>query len=172
MRLSLPPGLTDRHAVPSDHPGIIAVMKDWWGGRDLTYMLPRLFLNHFSNTSFVVEKQQQLVAFLIGFMSPSLPEEGYIHFAGVDPRFQKQGIGSCLYHQFFRRCHEENRRRVRACTSPVNKDSIAFHTRIGFSISPGDSEVDGIPVTLDYNKPGDPKVLFEIALNETVLKMG
>jgi hypothetical protein len=30
-----------------------------------------------------------------------------------------------------------------------------------FFISKGDAEIDGVPVTLDYNKPDDPKVLFQ-----------
>ena len=32
---------------------------------------------------------------------------------------------------------------------------------IEFQIGQGNAEVDGIQVTLDYNKPNDPKVLFE-----------
>jgi len=43
----------------------------------------------------------------------------------------------------------------------VNKGSIEFHRKIGFNILNGNAEVDGIQVSLDYNHPGDPKVLFE-----------
>jgi hypothetical protein len=50
---------------------------------------------------------------------------------------------------------------VKACTSPVNKGSIEFHKKLGFEIAKGDAEIDGIQVTLDYNRPNDPKVLFE-----------
>jgi hypothetical protein len=31
---------------------------------------------------------------------------------------------------------------------------------MGFDIKACDAPVDGIPVPLDYNRPGDPKVLF------------
>lgn len=151
-----------RQCRPSDHPGIIEVMKDWWGGRDLTYMLPRLFLNHFYKTSFVVEENEKLVAFLVGFLSPSEPDEGYIHFAGVDPVHHGKGIGRYLYQRFFQICREDNRSIIRACTSPINKDSIAFHTHIGFNIKPGNAVLEDVQVTLDYNKPDDPKVLFVI----------
>jgi len=44
----------------------------------------------------------------------------------------------------------------------VNKGSVDFHKKIGFEISNGNAEINGIQVTLDYNKPNDPKVLFEI----------
>ena len=153
-----------RHTTPKDHKLIIAILKDWWGGRDLTWMLPKLFLVHFCNTSFVIEKNGKLVAFLIGFLSPSNPKEGYIHFVGVHPDFRGIGIGKSLYDLFFGICKENGRNVIKACTSPVNKGSIEFHKKIGFSISKGNAKIDGTQVTLDYNKPGDSKVRFEIKI--------
>jgi ribosomal protein S18 acetylase RimI-like enzyme len=164
MHHNLPDGLQLRNSRSSDHARIIGVLKDWWGGRDLTWMLPKLFLNHFTNTSFVIEKDGELIAFLIGFLSPAKPKEGYIHFAGVHPDHRRVGMGKFLYQRFFEICKENQRDTIRACTSPVNKGSIAFHKKIGFDITKGNAEVDGLQVTLDYNKPGDPKVLFEIRI--------
>ena len=164
MDRGLPKDLKIRNSTPSDHPVIIEVLKDWWGGRDLTWMLPKLFLIHFCNTSFVVEKDDDMIAFLIGLLSPSKSNEGYIHFAGVHPDFRSAGIGKNLYDRFFGICRKNGRNIIRACTSPVNKGSIEFHKKIGFNISKGNAEIDGIQVTLDYNKPDDPKVLFEIEI--------
>lgn len=153
-----------RYSRPADHKNIIAVLKDWWGGRDLSWMLPKLFLIHFCNTSFVVEKDEALIAFLIAFLSPARPNEGYIHFSGVHPDFRRMGIGKSLYDLFFDLCKENDRKIIRACTSPVNKESIEFHQSIGFKISNGGSEIDGVQVTLNYNRPNDPKVRFEIEI--------
>ena len=164
MRDELPDDLKIRNSNPEDHHRIINVLKDWWGGRDLTWMLPKLFLIHFHNTSFIVEKRDELVAFLIGFLSPSKQNEGYIHFAGVHPDYRGIGIGEHLYSHFFKICRENRRNIIRACTSPVNKGSIEFHKNIGFEISKGNSKIEGLQVTLDYNKPNDPKVLFEIRI--------
>ncbi|MEJ2223006.1 MAG: GNAT family N-acetyltransferase, partial [Desulfobacterales bacterium] len=147
-----------KKAEPADHDKIIAALRNWWGGRDLTAMLPRLFLNHFSNTSFVIEKEGELIGFLIGFISPSLNNEAYVHFMGVHPDFRKKGIGTLLYERFFEICRSHGRNIIRACTSPVNKGSVLFHKRIGFQLEPGDDEIDGFPVTSDYNRPGDHKV--------------
>lgn len=127
-------------------------------------MVPRLFLLHFNNTSCVVEKGDELIAFLIAFLSPARDGEGYIHFAGVHTDYRGIGIGRFLYNRFFTICKENNRDTVRACTSPVNKGSIGFHTKMGFEISDGNAEIDGVPVTLDYNRPDDPKVLFKITI--------
>ena len=159
--IELPSDLKIRNSKPSDHPIIIDVLKDWWGGRDLTWMLPKLFLIHFCNTSFIIEKENQLIAFLVGFLSQARINEGYIHFAGVHPQYRGIGLGAYLYKRFFEVCKKNNRNVIRACTSPVNKGSIEFHKKLEFQIGQGNAEVDGIQVTLDYNKPNDPKVLFE-----------
>jgi GNAT superfamily N-acetyltransferase len=153
-------GIAVRKAQPSDHATIISVMQDWWGGRDLTAMLPKLFLDHFNTTSFVAEKNGLMIGFLIGFLSPSFKDEAYVHFMGVHPDFRQKGIGKILYERFFEVCRRHRRKIIRACTSPVNKESIAFHGRIGFQIEPGEDEIDGFAVTRNYNRPGDHKVLF------------
>jgi len=164
MIKELPKDLTIRNSKPSDHQRIISVMKDWWGGRDLTWMLPKLFLVHFCDTSFIIEKEEDLVAFLIGFLSQSKANEGYIHLVGVHPNYRGMGLGEFLYHRVFQICKANNRDTIRSCTSPVNKGSIRFHKKIGFTILKGDFEVDGVQVSLDYNHPGDSKVLFEIKI--------
>ncbi len=164
-----PPPLVTRHCRPEDHDALIHAVGLWWEGRDLTAMLPRLFAEHFGTTSFVVHQGAELAAFLVGFLSPARPREGYIHFVGVHPHHRGQGLATDLYRRFFRLCLEQGRDTVRACTSPVNKGSIAFHTRLGFAVAPGAQLVDGVPVTPDYNRPGDHKVLFVKRLDPTDL---
>lgn len=153
-------GIVIRHATLEDHARIIAVMPDWWDGRDLRASVPKLFFNHFRNTSFTAEQDGKLIGFLIGFMSQSESHEAYIHFAGVHPKFRIRGLGRSLFEHFFALSRKNGRTVVRSCTSPVNKDSIKFHKKMGFTIEPGDTVINDIPVTLDYNRPGDHKVLF------------
>lgn len=57
-------------ASPNDYDRIVAVVDDWWG-RPVVAGLPRLFLDHFWNTSRVAEDEQGLAAFLVAFMSPA-----------------------------------------------------------------------------------------------------
>ena len=160
----MPKDITIRNAKPTDQLGIIAALQSWWDGRDLSAMLPKLFLNHFNDTSLVIEKAGQMIGFLIGFMSPGLKNEAYVHFMGVHPDFRKIGLGKELYERFYGICRSQNRTIIRACTSPVNKGSVAFHQKIGFTIESGDDEIDGIPVTRNYNRPGDHKVRFKKAI--------
>ena len=157
---------TIRAARPEDHGRIINVLPDWWGGRDLTSMVPKVFLLHFHSTSIIVEQEDQLIAFLIGFDSQSYQDESYIHFVGIHPDHRGKGLGKYLYQKFFERVIKENRLIVRACTSPVNIGSVEFHKKLGFVLEEGGGEVGGIPVFLDYNKPGDHKVRFLIKLKK------
>jgi ribosomal protein S18 acetylase RimI-like enzyme len=143
-----------RRARPPDFDAIIGVADDWWG-RPIAGALPRLFLDHFFATSSVAESSGEMAAFLIAFLSPSQPEDAYIHFVGVHPEHRQSGLARRLYEDFFVLAMAAGRRRVTAVTSPVNTGSIAFHERLGFTVSE--------PI-MGYNRPGAAHVLFERAL--------
>jgi len=149
-----------RNAREEDYGSIISVIDDWWGGRHIADMLPKLFFQHFQDTSFVVVENGQIVAFLIGFVSQTNPEQAYIHFVGVHPDYRKHGLAKELYERFFTAVRQRRCTEVHAVTSPVNKGSIAFHTRMGFGIEPGDAEVDGVQVKTDYDGRGQSRVRF------------
>lgn len=149
-----------RHAEPSDYQPVIAVVNDWWGGRSMSDMLPKLFFIHFRETSFVAQRDGEMVGFLNGFFSQTYPDTAYIHFVGVHPAVRKLGVGRRLYEHFFDASLRYGRSLVRCVTSPVNKTSIAFHKRLGFTIEPGNAEVDGVQVNGDYDGPGEERVLF------------
>jgi pimeloyl-ACP methyl ester carboxylesterase/ribosomal protein S18 acetylase RimI-like enzyme len=151
-KLQLSPAFLLRPPTESDHPRVLAILSDWWGGRDLSHLLPRLYFQHFNDTSFIVEKDGALAAFLIGFMSQSDPRVGYIHFVGVHPAHRQAGLGRVMYERFFALARARGAHEVHCVTSPVNAGSIAFHTKLGFSRSAS------IP---DYDAPGDDRVAFK-----------
>ncbi|TCP29384.1 ribosomal protein S18 acetylase RimI-like enzyme [Scopulibacillus darangshiensis] len=149
-----------RTVKASDYNDIIPVINDWWSGRQMADMLPKLFFVHFSNTSFIAEQDGKIIGFLIGFLSQTYQQEAYIHFAGVHPEYRKQDIGKRLYNTFFNVVQEHGRHIVRCVTSPVNKTSIAYHTEMGFEIENGDKSVDGLPIGSNYDGPNQERVLF------------
>src|SRR6185295_9606563 len=88
-----------RHALPTDHGAIREAILLWWTGsrtpeqaRELSLLVPPLFLQHFGSTSWIIEDGGQLVGFLIGFHSADHADQAYIHFVGVDPRRRGQGV--------------------------------------------------------------------------------
>lgn len=144
-----------RPAKPQDYDAIIAVANEWWG-RDMVPGLPRLFLDHFWETSLYAEDSEGRIAgFLIGFHSPSQRTEAYIHYVAVHPDERRSGLARRMYVEFFDRAAVAGRSVVRAITSPSNEQSVEFHRRMGFTVTG--------PAT-DYNGPGHSVMLFTRSL--------
>jgi predicted GNAT superfamily acetyltransferase len=145
-----------RAARAADYDGIIAVADDWWG-RPIHHALPRLFLDHFHDTSFIAERSGGVLAgFLVGFGSPAQRDCAYIQFVGVAPEERRSGLARSLYQAFFEMAAKDGRRVVRAVTAPVNSTSIAFHAAMGFSVT---GPIDG------YDGPSSAMMLFERRLD-------
>ncbi|MFD8812574.1 GNAT family N-acetyltransferase [Streptomyces sp. NPDC059627] len=156
-----------RQATVSDHGTLVGCVQRWWGdsrtpeqARELSLLLPRLFLQFFSGTSLVLEEGPEIRAFLIGFHAADNDTEAYVHFVGVDPESRGQGLARRLYTAFSRHADEKGRTEIRAITSPGNTGSIAFHRAMGFSVESGDREIDGVSVHTDYDGPGQDRVCF------------
>jgi predicted GNAT superfamily acetyltransferase len=153
-----------RHLEPGDYDIVVPVVDDWWGGRSVRALLPRLFFEHFNNTSFVMGQSGTVQAFLIGFQSQSQPNMAYIHFVGVNPASRSRGLGRQLYLRFFNAALALGCTEVQCITSPVNTGSIAFHRKLGFRLLPGTGDINGIPVTLNHAGEGQHRVLFSRSL--------
>ena len=124
----------------------MAVMPEWWDGRDLRAMLPRIFFEHFRGTSLVAEHEDRLVGFLVGFLCPTTPTRPTSTSSASTRPGGAPGLARDLYRRFFALARAAGRTVVRAVTAPVNTTSIAFHRALGFGLLPGDAEVDGVPV--------------------------
>ena len=144
-----------RRAHTADYARVIAVLDEWWGGRRMREMLPKLFFVHFSDTSFVAERDGELAGFLVGFLSQSEPDEAYVHFVGVNPNERGTGLGRELYERFFAVARAQGRRRVSCVTSPANTGSLAFHEALGFELGPPQAGYDG---------PGEDRVVLTRSL--------
>jgi ribosomal protein S18 acetylase RimI-like enzyme len=132
-----------RAAEPADYDRIAPLVDEWWGGRAMIDMLPRLFFVHFGDTAFVAEDGGELAGFLAGFLSQTRPAEAYIHFVGVAPSHRGHGVGRMLYERFFAVARERSRTLVRCVTAPVNERSVAFHKAMGFDVERVARNYDG-----------------------------
>jgi GNAT superfamily N-acetyltransferase len=152
--------LTFRRSVEADHRRLVAVVDDWWGGRQLANLLPRLWLQFFTGTSWIAETSDgSLAGFLVGFVSPDDPTVGYVHMIATSPNRRKRGLGRELYQRFF---DDAAARGVRAITWAGNRVSIAFHTSIGFRVDdgPGTQRLYGTTAYSDYEGDGLDMVVF------------
>jgi len=149
-----PEGITFRRPTEDDYSRISRVMDDWWGGRSMAALLPRLWLQHFTGTSWLAETADgALAGFLIGFMSPDRPDTAYCHFIATSPNLRKRGLGRALYERFFADARAAGRTRVTAITWPANRLSLAFHRALGFEVQqgPGSQNLYGTPAQASYD---------------------
>lgn len=152
-----------RRPVEADHPAVVALIDEWWGGRKLHHLLPRLWFQHFRGTSWIVEAAGRPVGFLVGFISPDDPTLAYVHMVATDPNRRRRGFGRELYERFIGDVSGRGVTRVRAITWPGNRNSVAFHGALGFRPVGGAGSMNlyGTPAFPDYDYPGEDRVLFE-----------
>lgn len=149
-----PAGLVWRSATAADAVVIAAAIDTWWA-RHLLHFVHPLLLEHIGDTCLVVEDRDELVAFLVGLLSQTHPDEAYVHFMGVHPEYRCRGLGRQLYEHFFALVRQRGRTVVTAETGAFNTQSIAFHRRLGFVCVGGDETVDGVTVTRDFHGMGE-----------------
>ncbi len=158
-----------RRPVEADHARLIRVVDDWWGGRRLRHLLPRLWLQHYTSSSWIAETADgALAGFLIGFISPDDPAIGYIHMVAASPNIRRRGLGRQLYAAFADDLRARGVRELRAITWAGNRQSIAFHQALGFRVDdgPGTVRVYGTTAYADYEGDGEDIVAFRRALED------
>ncbi|CAM9105317.1 unnamed protein product [Scytosiphon promiscuus] len=131
-----------------DYVAVIHSVDSWWGGRQVSRMLPRLFFENFCSTTFVAVRDETegkergqagnelVVGFLCGFVSESRAGEAHAHFVGVAPAHRGAGLAANLYNHFFRAVRARGCTLVHAVTDPCNTSSVAFHMALGFEPQP------------------------------------
>jgi len=152
-----------RRPTEGDHRFLVGVVDDWWGGRKLHHLLPRLWLQHFTGTSWIADDREgRIIGFLVGFISPDHPEVAYIHLVATSPNHRGAGLGRTLYERFFEDVRGQGVRRVNAITWPGNRTSVAFHRAMGFEPADGagTQNLYGTPAYPDYDADGDDRVVF------------
>lgn len=155
--------LAFRRPTPDDHATIVAAVDEWWGGRAMRAILPRLWFEHFTGTSWIAhEPDGRIVGFIVAFISQDDPSTGYVHMVGTDPNRRQRGIGRALYDQVVADLRLRGVRRLTAVTWPGNRRSVDFHRSIGFEVEdgPGTSPIYGTPAHADHDGPGEDRVVF------------
>jgi GNAT superfamily N-acetyltransferase len=120
-----------REVASGDYEYLIGRVDDWWGGRSMAPMLPRLFFDHFPATTRIAcdADDGATLGFVCGFVSQADPRVAYIHFVGVDPAARGRDVGRTLYRWFAAQARARGCTSIACVTSPVNTGSRAFPRR-------------------------------------------
>ena len=150
-----------RPITKADFDRVVEVIDHWWGGPISTFAHP-IFFYELGGQALVVEKDGEMIGFLLGFVvpplerpeSPHLPEAvpstGYVHLVGIHPDYRRQGVGRLLYERFTEACRSVGCSRMKAITAFGNEGSIRFHAALGWDIQ----EID------DYAGPNRRRIVF------------
>lgn len=137
---------------------IFTDIADFWGHDRTLYLHHPMYVREFGNTAYVIKDGETVAAYLFGFLSQTRPA-AYVKFVAVRPAYRRRGLARSLYDHFIAYAETQGCTEIRAITTPINADSIAFHRALGMELL-GEPNEHGIPVIPDYAGPGRPRVLF------------
>lgn len=146
----------------SDFLQILSEIEDFWGSDRTLHFHHPMFVNEFLNTSYVIKKDNKVLAYLFGFISQT-ENTGYVHLVGVRQQFQRQGFGKKLYDFFITTLRQKNISSLKAITTPTNSKSINFHIKMGMKMT-GEQIDNGVKVIRNYSGYGQDRVIFQMEI--------
>lgn len=153
-----------RRPTEDDYAAIANVVDEWWGERRTVDQLPRLWLRHFGETSWLAEDAaRRLAGFLVGFMSPAEADTAVCHLIGVAPMHRHHGLGRRLYASFEADARAAGATRILALVWPGDPIAVRFHAALGFEpfVGPGTQRLYGTPALPNYDFGRVDRVMFE-----------
>lgn len=152
------------HCSHADFLAIRKKIENYWGSdRTLSVHHP-MFIFEFGNSAYVIKENNEIIAYLFGFLSQTSPT-AYVHLVGVHKDHQSKGLGTKLYKHFIEFAQMQGCSKLKAITSPNNKQSINFHKKLGMSLI-GTPDENGIQIFKDYSGEGQDRVVFEMTIQQ------
>jgi ribosomal protein S18 acetylase RimI-like enzyme len=122
-----------RRVEIADLRAILEELDSFWDGRDTRFLHQALYVHEFGETSVLAERGGEILAYLLGFVSPS--GAGYVHAVAVRASARGEGLARRLYERFAELARAGGGNGLKAITSPDNDGSRAFHEALGFSVT-------------------------------------
>lgn len=165
---ALPSGWRLRPAQARDAIAVAKAIDDWWPEGHIVHGVCPQLLEHVGDTCCIIEREGELVGFLVGYVSQRISNAGYVHYAGVRPDCRGRGLGRAMYRRFAELVRGRGCNRLVAETGAWNRASIGFHERLGFTLDGGDESIDGLPVRRDTTGLGCDYVKMTLWLDSRV----
>lgn len=126
----------------------------------------KILLRYFGNTSYLIEREGEIVAFEMGFPSGRDPETYFLWQIGVAPDVQGEGLGARLLAHIERQVVTLGCRRIELTIDPDNIPSRKLFERAGYrNVSRREGreivERHGRPAVVDYYGEGADFMLYE-----------
>ncbi|MBE3590174.1 MAG: GNAT family N-acetyltransferase [Firmicutes bacterium] len=142
----------------ADFDQIVTEIADFWGSDRTLPLHHPIFLYEFGDTAWVMRDGDRVAGYLFGFVAATSPT-AYVHLVAVRSGYRERGVPRRLYARFIDEARRRGARQLKAITTPGNRESVAFHTRLGMRLL-GEPGPDGIPVVRNYSGPGQDRVVM------------
>jgi ribosomal protein S18 acetylase RimI-like enzyme len=152
-----------RRPTEDDQPRIAEGVDHWFGGRRVWPLVGRTWFRHFAGTSHLAEDAAGApLGFVLGFVSPSRPDEAVLHLVAVEPNHRRQGLGRRLVDAFAADAMAAGARTIRAVAWPDDRPAVLFFRAIGFRAEegPGSMNLYGVPAWPDHEFDGEDRAIF------------
>ena len=116
----------------------------------MAFLHQALYVHEFGDTSVLAERDGEILAYLLGFVSAA-DRAGYVHVVAVRRSARGHGLARRLYERFADLVAARGGRALKAITSPENDGSRAFHEALGFSVA----------LVEDYSPSGGARLVFQ-----------
>lgn len=84
--------------------------------------------------SFVARLDNKIIGFIFGHETLPFRSHIYIRYIGINPKYQKQGIGLLLYQELIKRAKKNNIKKITALINLDNPNSMKLHEKSGFTL--------------------------------------
>lgn len=126
----------------------------------------KIMLQYFGNSIIVAVDNDELVGFLLGFVSQTNPEEYFIWQLGVDPQHRGKKIAGKIMKSTIDTARRFGCKKVTATVETTNKPSQGLFESSGFAIVTNESLGDvihehGKPAIKNYYASGTNQVFYQ-----------
>lgn len=83
---------------------------------------------------FVALNNNTIIGFILAHETLPFHGDLYVHYIGVDPKFQDKGIGQLLYKKLIGKAKQAGINRIKALINIDNPNSIKLHGKMGFEL--------------------------------------
>ncbi len=138
VELKQRPKVQIRQLSEQDIEGVLSIDRRISGkGRAVTYTsAPESYVGGDMDVSVVAEAGGEIVGFLLGRITESplgTPDRALLQLIGIDPEFQRQGIGSRLVNAFAQSCRQKGVRSLHIMVSWHDWWLLSFLSALGFT---------------------------------------
>ncbi len=132
----------------ADFLDIVDNLEAFWGSDRAAAAHHPMVIEEFGDTAFVARENGEIAGYLFGFFNQSA-SYFYIHLVAVRDSYKGKGIARALYAHAEAIARARGAKALKAITSLSNRESVAFHTALGFK-QLGDGEQAGIHYVPSY----------------------